>query len=336
MPRVGVYGAHNGSEKRMLMEITESFAAFPPLLKAGGTIGVVAPSRRAEPRWLAAMERRLRELGYEVVIHDQCYLHYGTLAGSDAARAEAINDMFGDRTIDAIFCARGGTGAMQLLDRLDYELIESNPKPYVGFSDSTALLHAITNRTGMVTFHGPMGWNFGEEQYLKQTEDELFMMIGEGAEPRCLSFPDIEIEREGGARGRLVGGNMSLLQSLIGTPFDWSGRDAVLFIEDIEEPLYKLDRILAQMRMSGKFEGVRAVLVGEMIGILDEKPDLDPAEHTIYGQTMKEIVLKHLPPDVPLAFQVPCGHGRHLATFPVGACVEVNLATGQSEMVVAP
>lgn len=127
---------------------------------------------------------------------------------------------------------------------------------------------------------------------------------------------------------------MSLLQSLIGTPYDWSGQDAILFIEDIEEPLYKLERTLAHMKLAGKFEGVRAVLVGEMVGILDDKPDLDPKEHTCYGHSFEELVLKHVPPDIPVAFNIPCGHGRHLATFPVGAVVQVQLTPPHSEMIV--
>ncbi|MDD2326401.1 MAG: LD-carboxypeptidase [Alphaproteobacteria bacterium] len=301
-------------------------AAFPPLLPKKGTIGVVAPSCLTESAWLEAMKRRMEARGYEVVIHDQCYLKNGALAGSDAARAEAINDMFADGTIDAVFCARGGNGSILLLDRLDYEMIRANPKPYVGFSDSTAIVNTLASHAGLVAYHGPMGWNFDEPQYTPETEADLFTMIAQEHEgPRCLQLNEAQVERGGQAQGRLVGGNMSLLQALIGTPYDWSAKDGILFIEDVEEPLYKLERVLTQMRLAGKFEGVRAVLVGEMIGILDEKPDLDPKEHTRYGTDFKDIVIKHLPPDVPLAFNVPCGHGRHLATFPVGAQVRVTL-----------
>lgn len=318
-----------------MMTDTPPSAVFPPFLPDKGTVGIVAPSCCAEREWLDSMQAMFMRRGYEVVIHEQCYLRDGTLAGSDAARAEAINDMFADSTIDAIFCARGGSGSILLLDRLDYELIRENPKPYVGFSDSTAIVNALASRAGMVAFHGPMGWNFSSAQYERATEDDLFAMLAEGRGPtRRVSFPQARLAREGKAEGHLVGGNMSLLQALIGTPYDWSGQDAILFIEDVEEPLYKLERTLAHMRLAGKFDGVRAVLVGEMVGILDDKPDLDPKEHTRYVYSFDELVLKHVPPDIPVAFNIPCGHGRHIATFPIGAKVQVQLTPSHSEMIV--
>ncbi len=303
---------------------------FPPLLPPQGKVGIVAPSCHAPAAWLDAFEKKLMERGYQVVVHKQCSLKNGTLAGSDAERAQALMDMFVDPSIKAIFCVRGGTGSSQLLERLDYEAIQKNPKPFVGFSDMTALLNAITAKTGLVTFHGSMGWSFLPENTDARTEDSLFAMIAQGG---CtLPLSAIDVDREGAAQGRLVGGNLSLLQTLIGTPYDWSGENAILFIEDVEEPLYRIERTLTHLRLAGKFKGVRAVLVGEMVGILDEKPDLDPQEHTIYGHSLKDILRKHLPPAIPLAFNVPCGHGRHLMTFPVGASVSLTLKQGQSVM----
>ncbi len=305
---------------------------FPPLLPPQGKVGIVAPSRWPSQIMLDHLVEAVEASGYQVVVHKQCSLKNGTLAGSDAERAQALMDMFVDPSIKAILCARGGSGAMMVIDRLDYDLIRQNPKPIVGVSDLTALLQAITNQTGMVTFHGPVGYNFLPSEYELDTHEHLFSMIGEGLATRQLSLPLIEVERAGTAQGRLVGGNMCLLEALIGTPYDWAGDGAILFIEEVNEPLYRIERMLAHFRLAGKFKGVRAVLVGEMVGIPEEIPEKMENGDVPYGRTLKQIMLKHLPPDIPLAFNVPCGHGRHLMTFPVGASVSLTLKQGQSVM----
>ena len=307
---------------------------FPPLLRPKGTIGIVAPSRWPRADMLERTSVHFEQRGFEVVVHVQCFLQHGTLAGSDAARAEALNDMFADATIDAIVCARGGSGAMLMLDRVDYELIRANPKPLVGSSDVTALLQAITGHTGVVTYHGPMCFHFLPERYESYTEDDLFYMLTGDPTERRLRFPMVEVERAGVAEGRLVGGNLTMLQALIGTPYDWSGEGAILFIEEVNEPLYRIERMMAQLRLAGKFEGLRAVLVGEMVGIPEEKPEDMEQGDCPYGRSVKEILLKHLPPEIPIGFNYPCGHGRYLTTFPVGACVRVTLTPQICDMVV--
>lgn len=295
----------------------------PPLLPAKGTVGIVAPSRWPRKEMLEGTIAALEARGYETVVHDQCYQQNGTLAGSDAARAEALNEMFADRTIDAILCARGGSGAMLVLDRLDYETIRANPKPLIGSSDVTALLHAVMIKAGLVTYHGPMCFHFLPERHEVYTEQDLFYMIAGETGSRLLRFPMARVERAGQAQGRLVGGNLSMLAALIGTPYDWSGDGAILFLEEVNEPLYRIERMMAQLRLAGKFEGVRAVLVGEMVGIPEEKPEDMPVGDCPYGRTLDDIMRKHLPTDIPLAFDVPCGHGRYLTTFPIGATARV-------------
>ncbi|MDP9127368.1 MAG: LD-carboxypeptidase [Pseudomonadota bacterium] len=295
------------------------YATFPPPLKAGGTIGVVSPASWSEPDTLARLTGLLESLGYQVVIHQQNYLRYGRLAGTDAARAEALMDMFTDPTIDAILCARGGVGgSIRIAEALDYRLIKRNPKPFVGFSDITFLLQAITKRCGFVTYHGPVGlWlTRGHDP---KTLDELFLMIGSARKPYNLHISSVQCLRPGRAEGRLVGGNMTLLQALIGTPYDWSGKDAILFLEDVDEVLYKLDRTLRHFRLAGKLKDVRAVLVGEMAGLTDgdsEKP---------FGRSLTQILTDIFPPGIPLGMNFPCGHSSYLTTLPVGAPVELSL-----------
>ncbi len=311
----------------------QSSLVYPPPLKAGGTIGIVSPARWSKPDWLVKGKAFLEARGYQVVIHAQNYLKDGQLAGHDAARAEAIMDMFADATIDAIFCARGGTGSMRLLDKLDYRFIKQNPKPFVGFSDITALLQAISAQCGFVTFHGPMFWNFAHD-YDERMSEDLFQIIGTKNARVNLKFPEAETVRAGTAKARITGGNLALLQSLVGTPYDWSGKDVILFIEDVDEVLYRLDRELNHLRLAGKFEGVRAVIVGEMVDIGDGETGFMRAGEQPYGSDLKQIFVRHLPPEVPICFNFPCGHGRYLTTLPIGSCGELTLSDNGAELTI--
>ncbi len=298
-------------------------AVLPPALRPGGTIGLVAPSRWPKPEWVAATVETLEKQGYRVVVHAQTSLRDGQLAGDDAARAGAIMAMFLDPAIDAILCARGGMGALRLLDRLDYEAIRRNPKPFVGFSDITTLLQAITKQSGLVTYHGPMAVSFARSENDPCTVADLLAVLG--GEAGGLRYPDVDVARGGAAEGVLVGGNMALLQNLIGTPYDWSGEGALLFLEDVDEPLYKIDRTLTHFRLAGKFKGARAVMIGEMVAITDGETGANREGEKPYGKTLQQIVTEHVPPDVPLCFNFPCGHGRYATTLPVGGRARLTL-----------
>jgi len=295
-------------------------AKFPPPLKPGDTIGVVSPGRWPRPEIIAKAKIFLEKQGYTVVVHAQNYLQDGQLAGTDAARAEAIMDMFADRTIDAVICARGGTGTVRLLDKLDYKMIKRNPKPFIGFSDITFLLQSISRKAGTVAYHGPVLWNFTLDETKQHTAEDMFAVVGSTKTTR-LSYSGVECIRAGRAEGILTGGNITLLTRMIGTPYDWSGKDAILFIEDVEEHLYALARKLKHMQLAGKFEGVRAVLVGEMVDINDGVKDNDLP----YGQSLRDVLLDVLPENIPLCFNFPCGHGAYTTTLPIGALTHVIL-----------
>lgn len=305
---------------------------FPPLLPKGGTVGLVAPSRYPRPDWVESAKSHFESRGYRCRAHPQVYAKDRQFAGPDEVRSAALNDMFADPSIDAILCARGGTGAMLLLDKLDYGLIRANPKPFVGFSDVTALLQAISSQTGMVTFHGPMGWNFTEDMYDPRTFDELLAAIGERETPWVYETDAVEIVRPGVVEGRLIGGNLSLLQSLVGTPYDWEPEGAVLFVEEVGEYLYRMERMLAHLRLAGKLKGLRAVVIGEILEILDDDPLWGPQQEPPYGRSAKELFLSHLPADIPIVFGFPCGHGKHLTTLPVGTKVRLTLEAGKAKI----
>lgn len=306
---------------------------FPSPLKPKGTVGLISPGRWPDAAWIDRPKDFLEDRGYQVVVHAQNYLKEGQLAGSDEARAEAVMDMFADSTIDAIMCARGGVGTLRLLDKLDYEAIRERAKPFVGFSDVTVLLHAITQRCGFVTYHGPMGLNFAQPGFDPRTGMDLLNIIGNRRKHCRLHYPDVECVRPGRAEGVLTGGNITLLQHMIGTPFDWPSANTILFIEDVDDPLYKIDRALTHLRLAGKLQNVRAVLVGEMTDIVDSETGFAREGEKPFGMTLQEIVLDHIPPDVPLCFNFPCGHGSYITTLPVGAAVHLTLSARGAEIV---
>ena len=306
--------------------------SFPPPLKPKGTVGLVSPGRWPEPIWIDKTKAFLEGHGFQVVVHAQNYLQEGQLAGSDAARVEALTDMFADRTIDAILCARGGSGSLRLLDKIDYEHIAEHPKPFIGFSDMTALLHAISQRSGFVTYHGPMCLNFARENNDPRTGADFISVVGNRRKHCRLHYPEVECVRAGRVEGVLTGGNITLLQHLIGTPFDWLSADSILFFEDIDEPLYRIDRALSHLSLAGKLQNVRAVLVGDMVDITDSEIGFVREGEKDYGRTLREIILEHIPPQVPLAFHFPCGHGAYITTLPVGATVQLTLGARGAEI----
>ncbi len=307
-------------------------AKFPPALKPGGTIGVISPGRWPKPEWINKGKSLLEARGYTVVVHAQNYLKEGQLGGSDAARAEAVKDMFADRTIDAVICARGGTGSIRLLDKLDYKMIRRNPKPFIGYSDITVLLQAITKRCGLITYHGPMLVSFAGEHDPAML-DEMLEVAG-GRKNIRIKSAAADCVRPGRAEGTLVGGNLTLLEYLIGTPYDWSAKDAILFIEDTEEVVYKMADKLQHLKLAGKFEGVRGIIIGEMVDIEDGETGFARKGDKPYGKNLREVFLDILPPDVPLCFDFPCGHGKYHTTLPVGASAKLTLGARGAELAI--
>jgi muramoyltetrapeptide carboxypeptidase len=240
-------------------------------------------------------------------------------------------DMFKDRKIDAIMCARGGTGSIRLLDKLDYKLIKKNAKPFIGFSDITFLLQAINRQCGFPTFHGPLMWNFAHD-YNKRTATDLLELLQNKDKKFTQHFSNVECVRAGTASGILTGGNITMLQRLIGTSYEWQSKGAILFIEDVDEVIYKLAEKLQHMKLAGKFDGVKAVIVGEMIDIADGESGFARKGEAPYGRSFRDILLDVLPKDIPLCFNFPCGHGKYLTTLPVGAKTKLVLNAKGAEL----
>lgn len=302
-----------------------------PLLLPDGVVAVIAPSGPSAGQidqgaaWLAAR-------GYRARIFPGCReaapVAAPYLAGDDTTRLRDLHAAFADPEVDAILCLRGGYGAMRLLERIDFDLLRAHPKPFIGYSDITALHLAINRYAGFVTFHGPMLEPDLLAAKQAPTESALFAMlagrVGRGAAlTPPATYPLIALNG-GSASGRLTGGNLSMICATLDTPYAIETRDTILFIEDISEAPYRIDRMLTQLRLSGKLENVRGVLLGEFTEIGADT-----------GERIDEAILLPLfketfePLRIPVLSGWRSGHGDPNLTLPMGAWMTLNADAGQ-------
>lgn len=232
-----------------------------PLVK-GDTIGVVAPAGWPSGEKVEKAAQLFENLGLHVYFGQSLSRKHGYLAGTDEERLEELHRMFADPNIKGIFCACGGYGTGRIASRLDYGLIGANPKVFWGYSDITFLLNAIFQRTGLVTFHGPMlSSDLGKEDIHPITLQSIKQVI----EPKYLCYTEkispLQTIVEGEASGTIVGGNLTLLTSTLGTPFEIDTRGKLLFLEDVDEEPYRIDRMLNQLKMAGKLDAAAGILL---------------------------------------------------------------------------
>lgn len=290
----------------------------PKSLKKGHRIGVVSPSYWLEKKGLRNAVMVFQKKGYEVQLGDSVYLKDDPFAGTPQQRANDINQMFSDPNIDAIICARGGYGANRVLPLLDYDLIKTNPKIFMGYSDITAFLTSITQKTGLVTFHGPMLSTF--KSSIAQYNLDTLVDVLSGADDILITEPDdlqTTILKPGVTQGSLWGGNMCLIVNRLGTKNQLNTDGAILFIEDVDENLYAFDRMLVHMGEAGMFDNIRGLIVGQLTEMKDQ---------TIpFGKTTDEIVLDVCGDlNIPIVTNFPCGHGKYQATLPISLPVELR------------
>ena len=284
-------------------------------LKFGDTIGLIAPSGavRTEGAVARAVEETKR-MGFKVKLGESAQQKYGYLSGTDEVRARDINNMFADDEVDAIICIRGGYGAMRILDKLDYEMIAKHPKIFAGFSDITALHIALLNRCDLATFHAPMavGWADGPmDDFSRESMYKALMH----AEPMGELVNPPEYEKKtvnpGVAEGMLVGGNLMLITSSLGTPWEIDTKGRILFIEEVSERTYCVDRMLTQLRLAGKFDDCAGVVFGDFADCNIENPE--------FGLTLEEIIRDVVAPcGKPIFTGLRCGHCSPKLTLPLG------------------
>jgi muramoyltetrapeptide carboxypeptidase len=307
----------------------------PRRLQPGDVVGVVAPATATYQQVeLDVVRESLEALGLKVRVGEHVMNRYGSLAGADVDRAQDINGFFADRDVRAVLPTRGGWGSARLLPHLDFDTIRRNPKVILGYSDITALLNGIHARTGLITFHGPNGGGRWDAYSLDWTRRVLF-----GGEAVAFTNPKTTNDRNvltqidnrtrvitpGKARGPLLGGNLSVLTGILGSPYvpDFTG--AILFLEDVEEQPYRVDRMMTSLKLAGVLQRVRGVAFGTCS---DCNPSAGYASFTL-----EEILNDHLKPlKVPAWQGAMIGHNMPQWTLPVGLDVEIDAGAGTITM----
>jgi len=300
----------------------------PKSIKVNSTIGVVSPSYWLDENVLKNTAKFFTDLGYNIKISKSNSLQWGPFAGTPQERADDLHRMFADPKIDAVMCARGGYGANRVLPLLDYDLIRKNPKIFIGYSDITAYLTSITQKTNLVTFHGPMlttykkswiNYNYNLMNRVLTGENNINIEPPESLKTRIL--------KDGTASGPLWGGNMSLLINRLGTSDALNTNGVILFLEDIDEYLYSFERMLVQMRTSGMFDQINGLIIGELEDIRDQE--------VRFGRNTDEIILDICGDlDIPIVSNFPCGHGKYQATLPISITTEINTTKKESPITI--
>jgi muramoyltetrapeptide carboxypeptidase len=306
----------------------------PPRLASGTRIGLVAPAGPLLERDdLTRAQELCRALGYEPVLGKNAHRRSGYLAGTDSERLADLNAAIRDSSIHAIWCIRGGYGSIRLLDQVDYAAMAEGPKALIGFSDATALLNAIHRLTGVVTFHGPVARASLTAFSRLHFERVLTTADAPGRLGRIPPPPDVLVPQEnrivslcgGVAEGPLAGGNLTLLQCLIGTPYFPELAGAILFLEDVGEDLYRVDRMLAHLRLIGAFRRLAGVLVGRFTDL--ERSGGDGA------QGFDEVLANYFEPlGIPVAYGFPVGHIEGQWTLPFGVRARLDADGGEVEL----
>ena len=295
---------------------------YPKKLQQGDTVGLVATSSRISTERIAECVKCMEDMGYKVKTAANLDTVYaGFMAGTGKERADELNKMFADPEVDAILCIRGGDGSSRIMEHLDYELIKNNPKLFVGYSDVTNLHTALTKKCDLVTFHGPMVSSNMVDDFDAETKASFFEAINADGEYEFKNpegFP-IEVLKEGKATGRLIGGNLSLLSAGIGTPFQIDAKDAIIFIEEVCEPLSKIEKWAFHLRNAGIFNECKGVILGQFTKVENEDlPEFDSIRDF-------EDVLEGL--DIPVLYNVQSGHGKPMMTLPMGAICSIDTET---------
>ncbi len=291
----------------------------PRRLKRGDTIGVVAPAWSFDPEKFKKGVTKLCKLGFKLKYDQSIFNKHWSMAGHDKKRAELINEMFADKEVKAIFCAKAGYGSMRTIPHLDKRTIQNNPKIFIGYSDITILLSYLYEITNMVVFHGPVISGEIHDAMNTITLKYLLRAITQPVGLGRIKFPALRSLRPGKASGILVGGNMSMLMSAIGTPYDIDTENKILFLEDISEELETIDDYLMQLKMAGKLKRVKGIIFGRMIKCLD---------HSGKKYTMKKVlndIIGNM--DIPIIYGFPSGHrvpGDVNVTLPFGVRVTLD------------
>ncbi|MDR3052206.1 MAG: LD-carboxypeptidase [Oscillospiraceae bacterium] len=308
----------------------------PRALRPGGLVGLVGPSGaiRNPGQTPDALAAKVEGLGFCARLGESVGQRYGYLSGTDEVRARDINRMFADPAVDAVYCVRGGYGTPRLLDMLDWDALRANPKPFIGYSDITAMHAAIHTLCGYPTLHGPMPCSdsLDEESGAVSRQSLLAALTRTqplGALQTPPDCPPPVCLNPGVAEGTLVGGNLTLVTALLGTPYALDTRGKILFLEDIGEHTYALDRMLTQLRLSGALNACAGIALGQFTDCTIEYPD--------FGLTVDEVIRDMLLPcGKPVLAGLQIGHCTPTLSLPLGVACRLDATAGTLTLLQAP
>lgn len=307
----------------------------PPRLKPGAVVGIISPASATFVREeLNIVIDAVRGLGLVPKLAPHVSDRNGYLAGTDSDRAADINQFFQDPQIAALIPIRGGWGCSRVLPYLNYQTIRQNPKVIIGFSDITSLILGINAQTQLVTFHGPNGfssWRTTQTDYFRRVlfnaERVTYINSKDGDDAdRLMQVKNrIQTITPGKARGKLIGGNLSVLSGIVGSPYVPDLEGAILFLEDTGENIYRLDRLMTHLKVAGLLDKLAGFVFGQCPGCT---PDAD------YGSlTLEEVVWGHIQPlKIPAFYGAAIGHLENIVTLPIGLEVEINASKGAIAM----
>jgi muramoyltetrapeptide carboxypeptidase len=294
-------------------------------LKKGDLVGICAPAGGIkDPEEPDQFAKLLKSMGFRVKMGKNLSGRFGYFSSSDAERAEEFLDMVSDKEVKAVFFIRGGWGCARILPLIDFHSIAANPKIYMGFSDISSLLNAITDRTGIVTFHGPNGnasWNERSLSYLKTMAWELGACRFENLPDDLVPYTIVP----GRSEGRLTGGNLSVLTAMIGTEYEpvWDGK--ILFLEEVHEEPYRIDRMLTQMDQHGVFKQIKGLILGAFRDCVPEEKNR--------AFTVDEVFMQHFNAlDIPVYANAQFGHVANKFILPIGVNAVVDSVSCSIQM----
>lgn len=295
---------------------------YPKQLKVGDTIGLICPCSGVSPQRAIACKEAVERLGFKVKVADNLTEHYGGyMAGSGEARGKWVNAMFADPEVDGIFCIRGGQSGSRAMEFIDFDVIRANPKVFVGYSDVTSLHCGIANHCNFVTFHGPMVSSNMVPAMLEKAKESLFQAINAESSYQFQNPVGCEIQvlKEGRATGQLTGGNLALLSASIGTPYEVDTKGKILLIEEVHETMGRTDRYGYHLKNAGKLKDCIGVILGQFTDCTN-----DTCPEYMELELFRDLLQDY---DIPVLYNIQCGHENPNMTLPLGAMCTIDSAT---------